>query len=108
VTLSFDPDLISNSLVTAGNDWADKNAAADALENTLKSIEGKHYLDADGNVEERKAKARNRKEYLDASAAAVEARRLAIRARVFYDTLKIKVELLRTAESSKRAEMQLR
>jgi hypothetical protein len=108
VLSSFDPDQIANSLLAAGNDYADKNAAADALENTVKSIEGKHFLDAEGNVEERKATARNRQEYKEYAAKATEARRLALRAKVYYDTLKVKVDLLRTLESTKRAEMGLR
>lgn len=101
----IDIERISNELLKAGNDWADKNAAADAWERVQKSIEGKCFLEHTGNIEERRAQARNDPEYEEIAEKAEKARMLALKAKVKYDTMKTKVELIRSVESTRRAEM---
>jgi len=104
----IDPNQIANALIKAGHDWADQNAAADALTRATKSMRAKCFLEAKGNNEERKARAETDPEYLEMAQRAEDASRAALKAKVRYDTLKTKVELIRTVESTKRAEMGMR
>ena len=103
----FDRDKLTNRLVELGEDWADKNAAADALEDATKAMQGKCFLDATGNVEERKAKALNDPEYESMAEKAREARTAATKARVRYDGMRTYIDLLRSQEATRREEARL-
>lgn len=104
----INPDQMAHALETMGLDWADKYCAADALERTLKSVEGKCFIRATGNIEERKAEARNDPEYVAAAEATEAAKLAALKAKVRYDTYKTKAELMRSVESTNRAQMGMR
>lgn len=108
VTAVFDPDAIAHALLDAGYEWADRLAAADALEEASKGVLGLCLLDYDGKVDERQARARNDQRYTAHVAAMVEAKRHANRARVKYDVMRVKSELLRTKAANLRVEMGLR
>ena len=105
-----DINVVHAKLVEAGEDWADKQAAAQLLEDTEKSVLAeiavKCKLDGHG-VGASELLARKSLEYRSHIESAVEARRLANRARVAYDGIKVWAELLRTCEASRRAEMRL-
>ena len=103
-----DPNVIAARLSAAGNDWADKNAAAKALERAAKAMRYQCFLDADGNNEVRKAKAETAQAYQDLLDKAGDAETAAIKARVRYDTMRTEIDLIRTMESTKRAEMGMR
>jgi len=98
-----------HQLVYYGQQWSDRLAEAEGLEEGKKMLLAElilGYMD-DGSTSrilaESKALADERyKEYIDRM---VETKRLSNRSRVEYDALKIKLELVRTWEASRRAEL---
>lgn len=99
-------DRISNALEKLGLEWADTNAAAEALEETRQTVYARLAAELIGNGEsaakaELLAKAApGYAEHLDKM---VEARRVANRARVRYDVYRVKAELIRSNASTERA-----
>lgn len=93
----------------AGQDWADKLAAADLLEGSLKTLRAQ--LTTDNRFQRQCSMAEAGewalcdKKYTNALEASVEARRDANRARVRYDATKALFEAQRTVEASERAAM---
>lgn len=105
----INPDEILERLRIAGEEWADKDAAANALEETKKSVLSELLLQADGGtVAEREARAQANPGFRLHLINMVNARKEANRARVRYETGRIWAELVRTKESTKRAEMNQR
>lgn len=106
----MNPDQIYRNLVTAGEEWADMNAAADILEESKKPVLSEitlGHLQTSKSVAEADTKAQASKEYREHLKAMVAARRAANRARVTYDSAKTLAELRRTEAATRRAEMQL-
>ena len=102
----INPDEILERLRLAGEEWADKDAAANALEETKKSVLSELLLQAEGGtIATREAEALSNPVFKLHLANMVNARKEANRAKVRYDTGKIWAELVRTRESTKRAEM---
>jgi hypothetical protein len=110
--MSFlNPDKIYNELMVSGEDWADKDAAANLLEEGKKSLlaqlaieegaQGQSYVKAE-------ALALANRDYKDYVASMVEARRVANRAKVRYGAIQVLAELRRSQESTRRAEMQIK
>ena len=107
----IDPDAIYRKLVVAGHDWADKEAAADILE------ECKKVVLAELTLRQLKAGTKSRAEaeqealalpeYREHIEAQVNARKAANRARVDYDGMKALMELRRSQEATRRAEANL-
>lgn len=105
----IDPNVLRTRYVELGEDWADKDAAASMLEESKKSVLSELTLSADGkSMAEREAIALASQGYKEHVRKMVEARRVANRAKVNYDAAKTWVDLARTLESSRRAEMTLR
>lgn len=105
----INPDEILERLRIAGEEWCDRDAAANVLEETKKSVLAELLLQAEaGTVAEREARALSNPTFKLHLANMVTARKEANRARVRYDTGRIWAELVRTRESSKRAEMSQR
>lgn len=106
---AYDPDQLHARLVDLGEQWCDANAAADILEETRKSVLAEVMATSNAKSRaEREDSALSSTVYKDHLRAMVDARRLANRSRVKYDAAKIKVELMRSMESTRRAEMTLR
>ena len=107
-----DADHVAHELSKRGLDWADKQAAAQALEEAQKSVLAEVAADyRQGGVKsqtEAEGLARASKKYRDFVAEMVEARRHANRARVSFDTYKTWIELIRTKAATDRAQMQMR
>jgi hypothetical protein len=111
MTTPFDPDKFFYQVIGAGNDWSDKNAAADLLEESKKSILAELM-----NGHASTASAQSARESLALAdpvyrlhiTSMVTARKEANRARVKYDAMKMLAELRRSQESTRRAEMSLR
>lgn len=101
-------DRTYDALVKAGEDWADKQAAAELLEETKKSILAKLINVAEGSVNAREYKALADPEYTSFVEGMVTARKAANKARVRYDSAKVLAEMRRSEESTRRAEMTLR
>lgn len=103
--------MVTQRLIQVGENWADLDAAASLLEELRKSVLGKLVLEFTASgMPAGKAEhaAYDAEEYRKHVGAMVEARRKATRARVRWDTGRAHVELMRSAESTKRAEMNLR
>lgn len=98
-------------LIEVGEQWADMHSAAEALEETKKSVLGHLVLGfiADGmpaGKAEHAAYASD--EYRTHVKSMVEARRKANRARVRWDVGRTHADLMRSVESTKREEMRMR
>lgn len=105
----FDPDKTYTSLVKAGEDWADANAAADALEETKKSVLAKLMLESGGKTNaEKEMLGLADERYTEFVNGMTEARRTANKLRVRYDSAKTLAELRRSQEATKRAEAMIR
>jgi hypothetical protein len=105
----LDSDRAYEALVSAGEDWADKDAAANLLEETRKSVLAKLKNESDAKSDAaRESEALMKQEYRVHVEAMIEARRQANRARVKYDSAKVLAEMRRSEESTRRAEMTLR
>ena len=106
-TLS-DPARFAQSIVARGEIWCDANAAADLLEETKGTLLAtiiRDHMDLPAWKADAEAKADGR--YIMHIESMVEARRLANLARVRYDGAKAMGEFARSAESTRRAEIQL-
>ena len=104
----FDPEAIYKRLLDAGDDWVDKNAAADLLEETKKSVLAELMNGRDGSSAERERRALADPTYKHHLTSMTAARKEANRARVKYDSMKVLAELRRTQESTRRAEANIR
>lgn len=102
----IDPDEIYERLRLAGEEWADKDAAANALEETKATLLAELANQADASSEAAKKNiALADPVYKLHLTNMVTARKEANRAKVRYETGRIWAELKRTQESTKRAEM---
>jgi hypothetical protein len=103
---TLNPDKIYHELVAAGDDWADKDAAANLLEEGKKSMLAQLTLsNMDGSRIEAETKALASHEHQEYIAGMVEARKQANKANVRYKALQTLAELRRTQESTRRQEM---
>jgi hypothetical protein len=93
----------------AGEEWADKDAAATLLEETKKSVLAQ-LMSQHPNVSNAAAEtlALAAPEYARHVREMVEARKAANAAKVHYDSAKTWVDLMRTEAATKRAELGLR
>jgi len=104
-----DPRPLADRLIAAGESWADLNAAAAALEETADTVLAKILSEHFDKPEwKARAVAKSDDRYTGHIKLMVDARQAANRARVRYDSGKAYVELMRSAEATKRAEMTLR
>ena len=105
----FNPDVLHNRMVKLGEAWAELNAAADLMEESKKPQLSYLIVRSElKTVAEREASALQSPEYRMHLEAMVEARKQANIARVHYDAAKSWVEMSRSIESTRRAEMTLR
>jgi hypothetical protein len=103
----FSPDEIHERLRLAGEEWADKDAAASALEETRKTLLAELFLNAapSTTVKESEMRALADPAYKLHTTNMVAARKEANRAKVRYETARVWAELRRSLESTRRAEM---
>jgi hypothetical protein len=106
---ALDPDQVAHELERRGMEWADRNQAAEALEEARKSVIAQATLRANGRSHaEREAAALASAEVVDHLRRMVEARGEANRARVRYDVWRTYIELERSRHATERAAMTLR
>lgn len=118
----FDPHKLTQEVITAGEDWADKDAAASSYEETKKTLLAKLTLEqlaggytSGGAGEKPKSIPMNQAEIRAMADERYEAhlelmteyRKSANRARVRYDLGKMRLELMRTVQATWRNEMRL-
>ena len=105
----FDPDRIYRQLAETGEEWADKQAAAELLEETRKTVLAELMNKEQGlSMSARESNALADPVYKLHVTNMVTARKEANRARVRYDSMKVLAEMRRTQESTRRAEINLR
>jgi hypothetical protein len=104
----FDPEAIFHRLTTAGDEWVDKEAAAELLEETKKTVLAELMQGFQGSNAERERCALADSAYKLHITKMNAARKEANRARVRYDSMKVLAELRRTQESTRRAEANIR
>lgn len=104
----FDPEAIYRRLEAAGEDWVDKNAAAEILEETKKTVLAERMAEFQGSTAERERNALADSVYKLHLTNMVMARKEANRARVKYDSVRVLAEMRRTQESTRRAEANIR
>lgn len=107
----FNPDDIYSKVVQAGEDWADKKSAYEALDDNTKSVLSEIATDfmdgAKTSKSEAELRAQSSKAYREHLYEKQKARREWLRAQVVYDSLKMLAELRRSQESTRRQEMRL-
>lgn len=109
--MEFDPNRIYKQLEDAGNDWADKKAAYEALDRNTKSILASFilaFMDGGTSRVESETRALAATGYKEHLAAVSLAHKAYLQAQVLWNNLQILSELRRSEESSRRAEMALR
>lgn len=104
----FDPEAIYRRLNDAGDEWVDKNAAAEILEETKKTVIAEIMNGLNGPASERERIALADSIYRLHLTNMVTARKDANRARVRYDSVRVLAEMRRTQESTRRAEANIR
>jgi hypothetical protein len=107
--MALDPDKAYNELVSAGEAWADADAAATLLEETKKSVLAKLMNEStSASIAGKEMFALADPEYRKHIEGMVAARKAATKARVRYDSAKVLAELRRSEESTNRAAMTFR
>ena len=106
--MTLNADRIYSELIAAGDDWADKDAAAILLEQTKSSVLANLAI-ASGckTVSEAERHALASPDYRFHVEHLVEARKAANKARVKYQAIQTLAELRRSQESTRRQEMRL-
>lgn len=106
--LEFDPTKLYHKMVEAGNDWADKQAAYQVLDDTRNTVLARLMQASKApSVAAKEIDAKASKEYEQHIKAAQEAQSAALKARVKYEAIKVWIELVRSKEATRRAEMKL-
>ena len=104
-----DPARFAAAIVKKGEAWSDAEAAASLLEETRKTVLAAEMAkQGDMPVSKAEMHALASDVYRRHVVSMVEARRAANKARVGYDGAKAMMELARSAEATRRAEMGLR
>jgi hypothetical protein len=107
--MDFDPNRVYQQITEAGETWADRNAAADMLEETKKSVLAELMNQAQGSSSAAKEiVALADPVYRLHLTNMVTARKEANKARVIYDAMKVLAELRRSQEATRRSEMNLK
>lgn len=106
-----DPHEIHDRMVRAGDNWAEADAAARLLEDTLKTVLAQEVqkVMADGSirgVERAESIARTSPAFIEHVKALAEARERANKSRVRWDSARVFTDLVRTVNANRRAELQ--
>lgn len=98
----INPHEIYDKLVIAGDDWADKNAAAEIIEETKKIELARLMNGLEGSHAAKEQQALCNPLYRAFLARMVDARKEANKAKVKYESAKMFAELLRTKAATER------
>lgn len=99
----LDVDTLCDQLEQLGLDWADKKAAAEALDEATKSVLGAALLECEGkNAPEREARARNSPLFTKHRDSVRDAKREAYQAHIRYEVQKTRIELRRSNSATER------
>lgn len=104
----MNPDKIYAKLLEAGNDWADKQASFNVLEDTKGAVLAKLTLSSQApSVAAREVEAKASDTYANHVKDTQDAMKEALKAKVKYESMKVWVELMRSQEATRRVEMKL-
>ena len=104
----MDANELFHKLTVAGNDWADKQAAYNILEDTKNAVLAQLMLKSQAtSVAAKEIEAKASKEFTEHVQNTQEAMKAALKAKVQYESIKIWIELRRSVEATRRAEMKL-
>ena len=104
----MDANELYYKLTQAGDDWADKQAAYNVLDDTKNAVLAQLMLKSSAtSVAAKEIEAKASKEYTDHVKHTQEAMKLALKAKVNYESIKIWIDLKRSEEATRRAEMKL-
>lgn len=104
----MDANELYYKLTEAGNDWADKQAAYNVLDDTKNAVLAQLTLKSEApSVAAREIEAKASKEYTEHVKKTQDAMKQALKAKVNYESIKIWIELKRSEEATRRAEMKL-
>lgn len=104
-------EKVAHNMALLGHEWADRECAASLLEETRKSVRAQlavEFLKDAGSAAKAELMAEADDKYVDHLNKMVAARKAANIARVNFDAHKAWIELVRSAEASRRAEMNIR
>jgi len=102
---------IYHELEKAGNDWADKKSAHDALDRNTKSVLSDvlvSFMDSGLSRAESEARGLSSSTYKNHLASVALAHKAYLQAQVLWNNLQTLAELRRSEESTRRSEMNLR
>jgi len=103
-----DANELYHKLTQAGDDWADKQAAYNVLDDTKNAVLAQLTLKSEApSVAAREIEAKASKEYTEHVKKTQDAMKQALKAKVNYESIKIWIELKRSEEATRRAEMKL-
>jgi hypothetical protein len=103
-----DANELYHKLTQAGDDWADKQAAYNVLDDTKNAVLAQLMLKSSAtSVAAKEIEAKASKEYTEHVKHTQEAMKLALKAKVNYESIKIWIDLKRSEEATRRAEMKL-
>lgn len=106
--LILNSEKLHERLLGLGLAWSDADAAFKALDDTLKTVLAESFLEAEGAVAVREAKARVSPQTREHLKAMADARKAMNAAKVSYDVARVFVDLERTNASGQRALVELR
>lgn len=105
----MDADKLFHKLTLAGDDWADKQAAYNILEDTKNAVLAKLMLKSQAtSVAAREIEAKASQEFTEHVQATQEAMKEALKAKVHYESIKTWIDLKRSEEATRRAEAMIR
>ena len=105
----MDANELYYKLTQAGNAWADLQAACNILEDTKNTVLSQLMLKSQAtSVAAKEIEAKASQEYISHVEKTQEAMKAALKAKVNYEAIKIWIDLRRSEEATRRAEMSLR
>ena len=104
----MDANELYHKLTHAGNSWADLQAACNILEDTKNTVLSQLMLKSQAtSVAAKEIEAKASQEYIAHVEKTQEAMKAALKAKVNYEAIKIWIDLKRSEEATRRAEMKL-
>lgn len=106
--MELEANKLYHKLTTAGSDWAEKQAAYNILEDTKSAILAQLMLKSQAtSVAAREIEAKASKEFTEHVKTTQEAMKDALKAKVNYEAIKIWIDLKRSEEATRRAELKI-
>jgi hypothetical protein len=103
MAINLDADKLYHKLTQAGDDWAEKQAAYNVLEDTKNAVLSKLMLNSKApSVAAKEIEAKASDEYTGHVEKTQEAMKAALKAKVNYEAIKIWIDLKRTEAANER------